>query len=712
MSFLVSSLVIILYFLMLFFYSSRTYALLLLTTIATLLLMAHGFSSYASGLLDVDAETGVRIGHFAPLTADDSPIRVEFNGTSVVDNFIYGWSTVRMFYPPGEYEVAVYEAGEEGVLLAEETFTLEADKKYTLMLIGNGVEQPTGLTLVNDTPLYAEESSAAIAFGHFAPLSGELSGTAIDIREDTGIIVRDDIQYGEFDASNIDQLTKTTTSYIVTSASGVLTFVDLQTFGYNQGDLQSLFLVGDGRNKPIRAYMYVNDGPGGFMNQTGNPMFNNPSVAFANFYNDADSEEIIFEFDQDQHTVQWGSLSPDKQYAAGSYTLTAKMTSGEVILEQQVNVGLSETVIYAFTRNNTDGAPLIVPVYGDYLATGVVPPRIRFVHLSPFTSGAFATLDVRRDNGLIVEDDLSFGKTGGFRALGPGEYTFRYTTRDGDRLLFDPDPITVEEGDNITVFLIGDGVNQLVRLVILVDEEGTLSDKSWTSPLGTFSMANLAPTGSGDATNTRIEIDSLPVTTSFGYGDFKPAAEIITGQHEVKVYDEASGALLASRVIGINASKNHLIMLIGDNVNQPYTIAFFDQADIDPISSAEATLQFGNLAIVQDNDEVNFVTKADEIFSGLNYGEFTSGAAAGLLPAIYEVTYVDDIGNAIPKNPFELDLGVSDNLILFSTGDGTRQPYGLFMMDVSGTQGGLLKDIENQVELIYFPAIFNDGISR
>lgn len=703
---------------MLSFYSRRTYALLFLITIATLFFTARAISSQAFGGLDLSTEAGVRIGHFAPLTTDDSPIRVELNGTAVVDNFVYGWSTERTPYPAGEYEIAVYNAGEEGSLLVEETFTLDENKKYTIMLIGNGVEQPVELTLIDDTPLVADPSSAAIAFGHFAPLSGDLAGTSIDIREDTGIVVRDDIQYGEFDASNIDQLTKTTTSYILTSASGAITFVDLQTFGYNQGDLQSLFLVGDGRNKPIQAYMYVNDGTGGFMSQTGNPLFNNPSVAFANFYNDDDSDEIIFEFDQDQHLVQWGNLSPDKEYAAGSYTLTAKLTNGDVILEQQVSIGLSETVIYALTQSNTDGTPLFVPVYGDYLATGVVPPRIRFVHLAPFTSGAFATLDVRRDNGLIIEDDLSFGKTGGFRALGPGEYTFRYTTRDGDRLLFDPDLITVEEGDNITVFLIGDGVSQLVRLVILTDKEGTLSDKSWTSPLGTYSIAHLAPTGSGSTTHTRVEIDSLPVATGFGYGDFQPAAEIITGQHLVEVYDESSGALLASRVIGINASKNHSLVLIGDNVSQPYTITFFDQADVDPVNSAEATLQFGNFAIIpdaltnNDNDELNLVTKVDEVFSGLNYGEFLGGAASSLPPATYEVTYVDGDGNAIPENPFELNLTIDDNLILFATGNGIYQPYGLFAMEADGSGGQLLRDIENQFYLLYLPAMFNNGVSR
>ncbi|MEM8858069.1 MAG: DUF4397 domain-containing protein, partial [Chloroflexota bacterium] len=301
----------------------------------------------------------------------------------------------------------------------------------------------------------------------------------------------------------------------------------------------------------------------------------------------------------------------------------------------------------------------------------------------------------------------------GFRALGPGEYTFRYTTRDGDRLLFDPDPITVNEGDNITVFLIGDGVNQLIRLLVVVDNEGTLSEKTWTSPLGSYSFANLAPNGEGDSTNTRIEVDSSTVVSNFGYGDFQSSLDIITGQHLVEVYDESTGALLASRVIGISASQNHVLALIGNNVTQPYTIAFFDEADVVPTNSAEAALQFGNFAILPDSgsssadDQVNLVTAANELFTDTDYGQFVGGASTGLLPATYEVTYVDSNGDAIPENPFELELEAGKSLILFATGDGERQPYGLFSMEADGSSGSLLRDIDNQLDFIYFPIILN-----
>lgn len=698
------------------FVTSKNYLVLLLMAFVALVPAINAFTSYAlptSGALGGNlagnlvkvnpTDAQVRIGNFAPFEDGDAAIRLSINGTDKVDDFNYGWSTMHLPVDAGELSIQVFEAEGTESELKSETITLEAGKKYTLLFVGNGTDQPFDLALIDDDVISADPSAAAIAFGHFAPLSGNLTGTAIDIREDNGIIVRDDLVYGGFDPADTDQLTKTTTSYIITSASGAREFIDLQTFGYNQGDVQYLLLVGDGRNKRTRAYLYVNDGPGGFMTtDNDNAVFVSPAVAFANFYSDEEINSVHFSFGASTTSIlDWGQISPSTEYPAGDYEVTVRDPNGNVILSEQVSLGLSETVIYAVTKNNTDGAPLLVPIFGDYLETGVVPPHIRFVHLAPFTSGAFATLDVRRANGLIIEDDLGFAEAGDFRALAPNTYTFNYTTRDGDRILFDPDPITLENGDNVTVFLIGDGTSKLIRVVVHVDGIGTISDKGWSSPLGKFSLAHFAPTGVGDATNTRVEIDSGTVASGFGFGDFRPAETIISGQHRVDVYDEATGALLASRVVSINPSTTHSIILSGDNVTEPYHIAFYEQFDGEQINPTEAMLRFGHFAIVPENgpifdgSEVNLVNNSADLFSGLAYGQFEGDTVSKIPPATYELTYVDANNQEIPENGFEVELAGGDNFILFSVGDGDRHPYGLFAMRADGSDGDLLKEIED-----------------
>lgn len=698
--------------------TSKKYLVLLFLAFAILVPAINAFTGHAlPSQQEEAADAYIRIGNFAPFSDGAAAIRLAIGGTDRVDDFNYGWSTSHLNLASGEYLIEVYEAGVAGPLLKTTTLTFAPGKRYTILFIGNGVDQPFDIAVIDDDIIMADPSAAAIAFGHFAPLSGNLTGTLIDIREDNNIIVRDDLVYGLFDPADSDQLTKTTTSYVITSASGARDFIDLQTFGYNQGDVQYLLLVGDGNNKRIQAYLYVNDGVGGFMTtDRDTAVFVAPAVAFANFYSDTEIGSVQFNFGESTISLlDWGQLSPSTDFPAGDYDITISDPAGNEILSDRVSIGLSETVIYAITKNNTDGAPLLVPVFGDYLETGIVPPHIRFVHLAPFTSGDFATLDVRRSNGLIIQDDLSFAEYGDFRTLAPGEHTFNYTTRNGDRILFDPDPITLNDGDNVTVFLIGDGSSRLIRLVVHVNNVGTLSEKSWSSPLSKFSLAHFAPIGVGTDADTRVLIDGGLVASGFGYGDFKSAETIISGQHVVQVYNEKTGAMLASRAVSINPSTTHSIILTGDNVSEPFHIAFVEQFDGQPINTELATLRFGNFAIVPedspdfDGSEINLVTKSGDLFTGLTYGQFIGAAIAMLPPAAYELTYVDAKRKEIPQMGFSVEFAGGDNYILFSVGDGDRYPYGLFKMAVDGSDGELLQDIENDTFAQYLPLIFSAG---
>ncbi len=662
------------------------------------------------------ADVGMRVANFAPFEEGDAAIRVEINGTAVVDEFIYGWSTPRLSYPAGEHTIAVFPVGEDETPFVSKQVTFVEDKKYTILFVGDNVNQAFDIVVIDDDIIKADPSAAAITFGHFAPLSGNLSGTSIDIRKDNNIMVRDNLIYGEFNPADTDQLVEPLTSYKVTSASGALTFIDLQTFGYNQGDLQYLLIVGDGRNKPIAAYMYVNDGEGGFMTQVGEPMFDLPRVAFANFYSDADSESVQINFSEEyRETLDWGEISEPNVYNEGEHSLTITTASGEILIQDRLEIGLSETVIYAITKNNTDESAILVPVFGDYLASEIEPPRIKFVHLAPFTSGAYSTLDVRRSNGLIIEDDLSFGEAGDFRYLAPGEYTFRYTTRDGDRTLFDPDPITLNNGDNMTIFLIGDGKGKLIRLLIHVNGEGALTEDLWQSPLGDLSFAHLAPIGIDGQTETRIELNGETLSSSFGYGDFRAAESIITGQHEISVYNNQSGALLASRVVSVNPSANHVLIFTGDNGSQPFTIEYFDQINVDPVNNLEATIRFGNYAIIPldngrfDGSEVQLTSSTSPLLDGVNYGGFVDGVSNTLEPALYEMSFQDANGRQVPDNHFNLSLSAGDNMVLFAAGDGTNQPYALYSMEANGHNGRFLNEVGQKGFVYYYPSIFHNN---
>ncbi len=687
----------------------RTYLVLLFIACAPLII------SQNSQLANAQLDATIRIGNFAPFEAGDAAIRVEINGIAVVDDFIYGWSTARLDYPSGDFLLEIYKIGETENPMVSEQISLDAGSNYTILFVGDGVNQPFEIEVIDDDLIFAEPSAAAIAFGHFAPLSGNLAGTSIDIRKDNNIMVRDNLRYGVFDPSDIDQLTEILTSYIITSASGEVTFVDLQTFGYNQGDLQYLLLVGDGVNKPIAAYMYVNGGEGGFMSQEGEPKLEMPTIAFANFYSDVDIKSIDIDFmDGAQQSLEYGNVSEDMRVPEGDHSIKMTAPSGEVLIDQTITLGLSEIVIYAITKDNADGDPLLVPVFGDYLSTPVEPPRIKFVHLAPFSTGAFATLDVRLSNGLIIEDDLGFGEEGEFRYLPEGDYTFRYTTRNGDRTLFDPDPITINEGDNLTIFLIGDGEGELIRLLVYVDGEGEVTEKGWKAPLGEYSVAHVAPLGATERTVTRVEIDGETVATGFKYGDFVPAKTVFTGQHEVSVYEDGTGILLASRVVSIGPSSNHAIVLTGDNSNQPFKIEFLDELNVDPTDLLDATVRFGNYSIIPpnsvfDGSSVDLVNGTEPLIENAGYGVFMDNVNTKLPAGPYQMTFQDTNELLVPKTPYSINLNSGDNVILFAIGDGDRQPYGIYAMNADGLNGQLLDPVGSAQLQFFFPVVFQEG---
>jgi hypothetical protein len=87
--------------------------------------------------------------------------------------------------------------------------------------------------------------------------------------------------------------------------------------------------------------------------------------------------------------------------------------------------------------------------------------KVRSGHLAPFAAAEPDTLaDVRLQDGTVIADDVAFGDIGAFLELAAGTYDFKITTPDGATTLIDPMPVTVNDGDVVSVFAAGDGANQ------------------------------------------------------------------------------------------------------------------------------------------------------------------------------------------------------------------------------------------------------------
>jgi uncharacterized repeat protein (TIGR01451 family) len=85
--------------------------------------------------------------------------------------------------------------------------------------------------------------------------------------------------------------------------------------------------------------------------------------------------------------------------------------------------------------------------------------HLRLGHLAPFASGD-ALADVRLQDGTVILDDVAFGDVTGFTPLPAGEYDLKITSPDGAMTYIDPLPVTFNDGDIVSAYAVGDGVNQ------------------------------------------------------------------------------------------------------------------------------------------------------------------------------------------------------------------------------------------------------------
>ncbi|MGD8473695.1 MAG: DUF4397 domain-containing protein, partial [Anaerolineae bacterium] len=86
----------------------------------------------------------------------------------------------------------------------------------------------------------------------------------------------------------------------------------------------------------------------------------------------------------------------------------------------------------------------------------------------PFAADVADTLaDVRLQDGTVILDDVPYGAIAAYMDLPAGTYDLKITNADGSVTLIDPLPVTLNDGDNLSVFAVGDITNQPVAAFAL-----------------------------------------------------------------------------------------------------------------------------------------------------------------------------------------------------------------------------------------------------
>ena len=186
-------------------------------------------------------------------------------------------------------------------------------------------------------------------------------------------------------------------------------------------------------------------------------------------------------------------------FAEGNYTIevfpvgaTEPAISGDFMLTD----GMSYTVYAA-----GDGAnqPLELRALVDDTTTPAAGNlNIRVVHAAPFADSLAATeVSIRTADGMVVNNlvGVPYNVDSGFFEVPAGTYDLKVASNDGLVNYIDPDPAPLPAGADVTLFAVGDGVNQPLGIIAFPVGELPTSTPVDNSTNGTWEVIEGSGTG-------------------------------------------------------------------------------------------------------------------------------------------------------------------------------------------------------------------------
>lgn len=207
----------------------------------------------------------VNIGHlapFAPVVADTA-VSIDVNGSEAVTGVVFGDFTgyvpLTGMTDPFDVDVDV-RTPPGGDAAISGTLSLDSGTDYTVVAIGNVVNQPLEfLPLVDSVPVRGG-TEVALRIVHAAPFASDLTATEVDIRTDDGDVVGGLTNVPYKGNSGFLTVPAGTYDLKVTTPGGALTLIDLAPVDLPAGARVTVFAVGDLVNQPVGAIAVFGDG--------------------------------------------------------------------------------------------------------------------------------------------------------------------------------------------------------------------------------------------------------------------------------------------------------------------------------------------------------------------------------------------------------------------------------------------------------------------
>ena len=585
----------------------------------------------------------VNVGHLAPFDADlaSTAVSVDVNSTEVATGVLFnqfsgylpvdeGSTQVEIFTPPGGMTAAI-----------DDTFNLFANTDYTVIAVGDVTNQPLDLIALVDNNSVPTAGNARIRIVHAAPFANTAPATAVSIRLDDGTVVNGltDVEYGE--DSGFFELVAGDYDLQVASPDGTQTLIDIAPITLNDGDVLTVFAVGDGANQPLGATATFGDGTFAVLDLEFSARVNVghlapfdasvPATAVSVNVNGGEvATGVTFDQFSDYLTVPAGSTTVDIFTPPGS--MTAAITDTFDLA--------ADTDYTVLALGDTTNQPLsLLALEDDNSAPTMGNAKLRVVHAAPFAGNGPATaVSIRLDGGAVVNGltSVEFGQDSGFFELAAGDYDLQVASPDGTQAFINLAPITLADGDIVTVFAVGDGVNQPLGAT------GFFANGTFQSlplePTARVNVGHLAPFSAVIAdTAVSVEVNTGEIASGVVFQQFSGYLPLDTGSTQVDIFTPpgAGGVPAITDTFNLTADTDFSVLAIGDGTNQPLALlALVDDntaptagnAKLRVVHAAPFDADVANTAVSIRTDEGDIVNGLASVEYGQDSGFFELAA--------------------------------------------------------------------------------------
>jgi len=170
--------------------------------------------------------------------------------------------------------------------------------------------------------------------------------------------------------------------------------------------------------------------------------------------------------------VKYKEFTDYLDFAAGDYTIDVYLAGLAGSSDPIITGTFSLEDSFSYTLFATGNAVTQTPVLLALVDTVDVPNtgnlNLRVVHAAPFAADLDATeVSIRTAGGDVVNGlvGVPYGVDSGFFQVPAGSYDLKVASNDGSVNYIDPLPVDLPEGADVTVFAVGDGINQPLGLV-------------------------------------------------------------------------------------------------------------------------------------------------------------------------------------------------------------------------------------------------------